>query len=360
MKLSLSPRPFFLRMAVAVLLVFAAVVPCRAAAPRATLVLLNWPDYMDPALLRAFEAQHDVRVREVHYETEANMDQLLSYTGGKKYDLVIASHTKVPSFVRRGWLAPVDRAQVPNLKHLDTGNLPHDEELIRYAVPHLWGTVGIAYRTDLVREKITGWRQFFRPGKELRGRIMMIGDVRDVVGAALKAQGHSLNAGDPAALAGAEKLLLAQRPYVKKYGYMPINRQSDLIRGNYWLAMVYNGDALTLADLDPNIAFVTPAEGTSLWLDSIMVLKASSQQRLAFQFVNFLHEPQNAAQLANFVSMATPNVAARKLLPREHLDNPAIYPPQAVLDKCEFYAPLPPRTLKRYNEIFTRASQGLR
>jgi len=341
------------------LLVLVSVPLARAAAPRETLVLLNWPDYMDPALLKDFEARYHVRIREVHYETEANMDQLLSYTGGKKYDLLIASHTKVPSFVKRGWIAPVDRAMVPNLKHLDTGGLPHDEELARHAVPHLWGTVGIVYRKDLVKEKISGWKQLLQPAEGLRGRIMMIGDVRDVMGAALKTLGYSLNSQDPRELAEAEKLLMAQRPFVKKYGYMPINKKSDLIKGNYWMAMVYSGDALTLADLSANIAYVTPVEGTSLWLDSIMVLKDSKKQKLAFQFINFLHEPENAAKLAAFVSMATPNAAARKLLPKEHLGNPDIYPPQAVLDKCEFYASLPPRVLKRYNEIFTRASQGL-
>ncbi|MEW6594901.1 MAG: spermidine/putrescine ABC transporter substrate-binding protein [Thermodesulfobacteriota bacterium] len=337
------------------------VVPPVCAAPRQeTLVLLNWPDYMDPALLKAFEEKYNVRVREVHYETEANMDQLLSYTGGKKYDLVVASHTKVPSLVKRGWLAPVDRSLIPNLKHLDTGNLPHDEDLARYVVPHLWGTVGIAFRKDLVKERVTGWKQLLQPGQGMGGRIMMIGDVRDVVGAALKSLGYSLNSQNPAELDAAEKLLLAQRPAVKKYGYLQLNKTSGLIRGTYWMAMVYSGDALTLAELSPHIAYVTPEEGTALWLDSIMVLKDSRRRALAFQFINFLHEPENAARLAAFVSMATPNAAARKILPREYLDNPHIYPPRAVLEKCEFYAPLPPQVLKRYNEIFSRASAGLR
>ncbi|MEW6500718.1 MAG: polyamine ABC transporter substrate-binding protein [Thermodesulfobacteriota bacterium] len=332
----------------------------HAAGGRPTLVLLNWPDYMDPSLIKTFEAKYNARVREVFYETEANMDQLLAYTGGKKYDLLVASHTKVPSLVRRGWLAPVERDLVPNLRHLDTGKLPRDEDLVRYAVPHLWGTVGIAFRKDLVREKVTGWRQLMRPGEELRGGILMIEDVRDTVGAALKSLGYSLNSQNPAELAEAEKLLLAQRPYVKKYGYMPINRKSGLISGHYRMAMVYSGDALTLADLSPDVAYVTPEEGTALWLDSIMVLKDSRQRTLAFRFINFLHEPENAAKLAEFVSMATPNAAARKLLPPEHLANPNIYPPQEVLDKCEFYAPLPPAVLKRYNEIFSRVVRGVR
>lgn len=347
-------------LAVVGVLALGAVMPAQAAGPKKqTLVLLNWPDYMDPALLKAFEAKYNARIREVHYETEANMDQLLSYTGGKKYDLLVASHTKVPSLIKRGWLVPVDRTLVPNMKHLDTGTLPHDEELVRYAVPHLWGTVGIAYRKDLVKGTITGWRQLLQPNEELRGRVMMIKDVRDVVGAALKALGYSLNSRVPGELDAAQKLLVAQRPAVKKYGYLAINKKSELLTGHYWAAMIYSGDALTLADLSPNIAYVTPEEGTSLWLDSIMVLKDSRQQKLAFQFINFLHEPENAAKLATFVSMATPNAAARKFLPREHLDNPDIYPPPEVLNKCEFYGPLPPQVMKRYNEIFVHASHGL-
>ena len=349
----------WLGMSILLLGMLVAVPASPAAGPQQTLVLLTWAEYMHPEVLKAFERKYNVKVREVHYETESGLDQMLSYTAGKNYDLVVASRTKILSYIRRGWVTPVDEALVPNRKHIDAEWTRRDPEVSRYSVPYFWGGVGIAYRKDLVEGKITSWKQFYHPPQQLRGKTMMIEDVRDVVGTALKALGYSLNSQDSKELVEAEKLLLAQRPFVKKYGYMQLDENSDLIKGNYWVAMMYSGDALMLAEQDKNIIFVLPDEGTNLWLDSFTVLESSPKKKLAFQFINFLHEPENAAKLAEFLYNASPNKEARKLLPKEMLADPRIYPPKEITDKSEFYEPLPPRVLKRYNEIFSKASQGL-
>lgn len=84
------------------------------------------------------------------------------------------------------------------------------------------------------------------------------------------------------------------------------------------------------------------------------MLKGSTQQELAWAFIDFLNEPENAARLARYVNYATPNRAAEKLLSREFLQNPVIYPPPQILDKSEFYEQLPARASKRRNELFSR------
>ena len=127
-----------------------------------------------------------------------------------------------------------------------------------------------------------------------------------------------------------------------------------LVRGEARAAMVYSGDAMMVAEHNENIAYVVPEEGSNLWVDYLAVLKRSRQKQLAMDFINFLNEPENAAQLAQFVYYATPNREAEKRLPKEFLEDPVIYPDQNVLAKSEFYRELPPRVQKRYNAVLPR------
>lgn len=324
------------------------------------LVFLNWPDYMDQDLIKKFEKQHGVKVRQVYYETEVEQERLLSLTNGKGYDLVLVSMINGLSYLNRKWLAPVGAASVPNIRHIDPAWGRMAPELMKHAVPFSWGTMGIAYRKDLVKGEVRGWKDLLRPQEGLRGRIFMIKDLRDAIVPALKILGYSVNSTSTEELDAAEKVLLAQKPFVKKYGYPDLDKNSQLVKGDILMAMVYNGDALMLQEFNKNIVFVFPEEGSNLWLDNLVVMESSPKKDLARAFINFLNEPENAARLAEHIFQATPNLAAKKLLSPEHLQNTIIWPDEKTMARAEVYAPLPPRVQKRYNSIFLKASEGLR
>ena len=279
-------------------------------------------------------------------------------TMGKGYDVVLSSGISVESYIMRNWLFPLSSDRIPNLKHIDQKWFSANPKIAAYAVPYLWGTLGIAYRKDLLKEEVTSWKQLFDPVEKLRGKILMINDTRDAIGMALKSLGYSANSNSSEELAKAENLLMAQRPFVKKYGYLTLTEESGLLKGDFLMAMLYNGDALTLQDLSPHVGFSVPVEGADIWCDFLMVMEASPRKNLAMSFINFLNEPENAARLAEYVNFASPNKAALKLLPREHLKNPIIYPDKEVLDRSEFYKMLPPRVQKKYNTIFSRVLHG--
>ena len=113
--------------------------------------------------------------------------------------------------------------------------------------------------------------------------------------------------------------------------------------------MLYSGDALMVQEHHEDIEYVLPEEGGNIWVDYLVVLESSKNKDLALAFINFLNEPENAAQLAEFVYYATPNKAAEKLLPAEFLEDPVIYPSKEALAKSEFHNPLPPRAAKKRN-----------
>ena len=99
---------------------------------------------------------------------------------------------------------------------------------------------------------------------------------------------------------------------------------------------------------------MVPEEGGNIWVDYLTVMESSRNKDLAWAFINFLNEPENAAQLAEFVHYATPNTGAEKLLPEDFRTDPVIYPSKEALGRSEFYSPLPPRAMKTRNLAFSR------
>ena len=318
------------------------------------LVLLNWDEYLDPELVQEFEQQHDARIKQVYYGSDTTRDNMMIESDGKGYDLVVLNDNAMRAYRRRGWLAPVSEAAIPNLAHIDRRWIDAVETADGYGVPYFWGTVGIVYRADLVPEPMTSWKQLFEPHPTLHGKIGMIADPPDLVGMALKSLGHSVNSQDSAALEAVEQLLMKQKPHVRAYELVDLSEDSALVSGEIVAAMLYNGDAAVVAEHHPKIAFAVPQEGGNLWVDYIAVTASCEKKQLANAFINFLNDPENAARLAQFVHYATPNLAAEKLLPEEFLNDPIIYPSQEVLRKSEFYKLLPPRVEKRRNNIFAR------
>ena len=185
---------------------------------------------------------------------------------------------------------------------------------------------------------------------------MLINTTRDVVGMALKSLGYSANSVNTMELKEAEALLLKQKPYVNDYAYIATDETSSLVSGDIIAAMLYNGDALTVQEHHGAIEYLVPEEGGNIWVDYLVVSSTSKHKKAAWKFINFLHNPENAAQLAKMVYFATPNKAAEKYLSTEFLNDEIIYPSDKTIQKSEFYKRLPARTINLQNAIFSRVT----
>ena len=317
------------------------------------LVIFNWSEYLDPKLIQIFEQRHNIKIREIYYRSDDERDKELVHRGGHGYDIVIVDGATIGAYHKRGWLAPIQAQQVPNIALIQARWMQAHPEVAGYAIPYFWGTAGIAYRADLIKEEVTSWMQLYRPKEELRGKIAMIENSADTIGMALKALGYSANSSNPQELQQAQQLLHQQKPYVSRYTYITLTENSDLVTGKIWMAMAYSGDVLMLQEYDPNIQYIVPQEGGNLWIDYLTVLDSSTKKELAYQFINFLNEPEHAAQLAQYVYYASPNQAAHKLLPEEFTSDMTIYPSAQELEKSEIYQKLPVRAMKTRNNIMT-------
>ena len=316
------------------------------------LVFLNWPAYIHPKIISSFEKKFGVDIHEIHYETDELKEEMLLTNDAEGFDIMVGSGISMLQYVKRKWIDSISLEKIPNLSNIKKRFQKIHPNLDSYAVPYLWGTLGIGYRKDKIKYPLDSWENIFRPKKNLHGKILMINDYRDTVGAALKLCGYSINSTQLDHYDRVFHLLKFQRGFVKSYSYVDLENNSPLITGEIWMAMMYNGDALALKKKNENIEYCVPKEGTNLWIDYLAILSKSQNKPLAQAFINFILEPDNSAQNSMFLKYATPNQAAEKHMTPEHLNNPAIYPPDKILKISEIYHSLPASIIKKRNNIF--------
>ncbi|MDH3714120.1 MAG: spermidine/putrescine ABC transporter substrate-binding protein [Gammaproteobacteria bacterium] len=339
--------------AAAAVFITASLVPATAELGE-ELVFLTWADYLDPDVVAEFEHETGIKIRFAYYESDDGRDEILTNSDGRGYDLAIVNGLMLKSYAKRNWLAPMAQHSMPNLAHLEPRWRTAFPAAERYGVPYFWGTLGIAYRQDLVPEGFNSWEDFFQPAEKLRGRIAMLKSSRDILGMALKSLGHSANTNDRNAVREAGRLLEAQRPFVRSYEYISLNEESALVTGDVWASLAYSGDALMVQEHHDEIVYVVPDEGGNLWVDYFTVLQASPRKDLAAKFIDFLNRPQIAARNAEFVYYATPNNAARELVSDDYAEDPVIHPADEVIARSEVYRELMPRTQKAINSVFAQ------
>lgn len=286
-----------------------------------TLYLYNWGDYIDPTLIDEFQAESGVKVVVDTFETNEDMIAKVR-AGGSGYDVVVPSDYAVQVMVAENLLEPLDRSKLSNFGNLDPAllGLYFDKENT-HSLPYLYGTTGIAYNRTAFPNGVESWSALFDPAQleAVRGKASMLDDEREAPGAALHYLGESMNATDPALLAKVRELLLAQKPFLAAYNSG--NFQRLLASGEYVIAQAVSGDALLarrgLEDEfsgNPDIAFVIPKEGGTIWMDNLAILADSPNKEAAHRFIDFMLRPEVGARNAEYAGYLTPNKAARELL----------------------------------------------
>lgn len=322
---------------------------------RPELTILNWPDYLDNGLIESFEKQRNVKIRQVFFDSDTERDQYLVKKGGGSFDIMVVNRLHLPFYAKQGWVTPIDKSTLKNFAHLDPRWLPEPDESGKYlGLPYFWGTMGLAYREDLMPTPPVSWMDFFRPTEPLRGRIQGMESDRELFGMALKVLGHSVNTEDAAALTAAETLLMEQKPFVKSYRYTDLTADAPLVTGEVWMAMVFNGDALKLQEFNPAIRYVQPREGSVLWVDDLALGKGTGGETLALEFLNFMLDPAMAVRNAEALHFASPNRTALQRASKEYLNNSNIFPSEELLSHSETVRLVSPRTKRRINDIVSR------
>jgi spermidine/putrescine transport system substrate-binding protein len=308
--------------------------PAACGKARPVLSLYTWSDYIKPELVRRFEREHACRVVIDTFESNEAMYAKLK-AGASGYDLLTPSSYMVSLMHAQGMLRRLDHSLLPNLVNVDPDYLAIAvDKTMDHSAPYMLVVSGIAYLEGRVKDVIPSWRMFGRT--DLAGRMTMFNDMRETIGAALKALGHSINSTSEAELAEAESLLLEWKKNIAKFD----NEQYKigLASGEFLLVHAWNGDVFQVRKENPDVRFFVPEEGTIISCDDLVIPADARAPALAHAFINFLHDPAVAAENTVAIYYLCPNKASYPLLPAEIRDNPGIFLAPEIRAKSEMIA----------------------
>lgn len=312
------------------------------------LVIYNWGDYIDPALLKKFTKETGI---EVQYETFDSNEAMYTKIkqGGTTYDIAVPSDYTIDKMLKENLLNKLDKSKLVGMDNIGKEFLgksfdPQND----YSLPYFWGTVGIVYNDQLVDKAPMHWEDLWRP--EYKNSIMLIDGAREMLGVGLTTFGYSVNSKNLEQLQAAERKLQQLTPNVK--AIVADEMKGYMIQGDAAIGITFSGEASEMLDSNEHLHYIVPSEGSNLWFDNLVLPKTMKHEKEAYAFLNFINRPENAAQNAAYIGYATPNKKAKALLPDEIKNDPAFYPTDDIIKKLEVYDNLGSRWLGIYNDLY--------
>ncbi len=311
----------------------------------------NWDDYIGETTLADFKARTGISVR---MDLFADNDELFAKlkAGNPGYDVIVPTNDSVERMIAHDMLMPLDHAAIPNMANIEPAfrDAAFDPGR-RHSIPYLWGTLGIGYRKSRCDGIPDSWRWLYQSDR-YRGRCALQSDAGSVLGAAFKYLGYPLNTTEPKIIKIAEALIVAQKPHLKLFA--PDTGQDLLLSGEVDVVMEWNGDILQAKEKVDDIGYVVPREGSAVWEDALVIPRGAPHPENAHAFMNFILEAEVGAAIADAVRYATPNAAAKALLPASYREDPAIFPNEATLAACESSRYPGPETARLYDAAWAR------
>lgn len=327
-----------------------------------TLYLYNWNNYIADATVARFEAQCACRVVQDYYSDNEEMLAKLA-AGATGYDLVVPTGNAVQALIRSKQLRPLDKARLSHWTNLNPAYLNSSfDSGNRYSVPYAYTITLIGY--NVAKLKALGlptdsWALIFEPRylQKLKGRVTVLDSQRELMAAALKYLGYSINDTDERKWRQARDLILRAKPYWAAFNASSYIK--ELTVGNIWVAHGYSSDIFQ-ADADARqagrpfrIAASIPKEGAVLAVDSLVLHHSGRQPELAHRFIDFMLQGENSAELTNLIGSGNPNRAALPYIRTEIARQTTIFPDAATRQRLEMMRDLDRRSRRVLNRIWT-------
>lgn len=293
--------------------------------------IYTWADYFKPELLASFGKQHGCKVV---VATFASNEELFTAVdaGVGQYDLLTPSSYMVATLHRGGKLQRVDLHQVPNSRYIDSEYLRNTSDAsMEYSVPFALSVSGIAFIPDQYGPPRRSWTAFDEP--VVAGRFTLLDDMREVLGAALKAVGASVNSTSTAEIEAAKQV--AARWIRAKRELLSENYKFGLVSGEDLLVHAYSGDIVSGARQSGTVDFFVPDEGAPMSCDDFCIPATATVPGVAHAFINFMCEPMIAAENTTWSGYRAPIPDALRSIPEQLKSNPIMFPGAATLQRCE-------------------------
>ncbi len=309
--------------------------------------IFNWADYMNPEVIEKFEEEHNCKVVMNYFDSNEALYAKVK-AGASGYDVMFPSGYMAKIMYEQKLIRELDPGKIENLKNIDRGYLKKglDPEM-KYSIPYMLTYAGIAYNTKRVPDFKPSWSMFER--KDLAGRMTLLNDLRETIGAALKYHGYSYNTTDEKELEKARDTVILWKRNIAKFDVDEAKR--GLSSGEFILIHAYNGDALQLIEENSDLAFAIPSEGTSISGDDMVIPASAKNPELAYKFIDFMLEAEVSKANMEFVYYLSPNTEAQKLMDSDFMSNTAINPPKRVIERSDVLTDLGENNQK-YSKIW--------
>ena len=314
---------------------------CSHGNPEEVLIFC-YGDYMDPEVVDRFEDLTGLRVVINTFDTCEEMYPVIKNQAGV-YDAICCSDYFIERMRNEDMLQEIDYSNVPNVSNIGERWMKYSDQYFdpgnKYSVPYQLGIAGIMYNTTKIEPgEITSWNDLW--DEKYAGKMIVQDSLRDTFAMALKAKGHSLNTMSEDELAEATQYLIDQKPLVYKYAN---DSARDLLIGNSAdLGVVWNGEVLYSQELNEDLDFVIPEEGTEIFIDSWCIPKNAFHKENAEAWINFMCRPDIAYQNFEYLTYSTPNEGAIELMDEEYLESEALWLPDSLFEKSEILRDLGP------------------
>ena len=316
------------------LLMLALFIPLSASADEVVNVF-NWEDYIDESVLEQFTQETGIKVNYMCFTTNEDMIVQVEANPGA-FDLCFPSDYIIERMRAKDLLAEINFDNIPSFNQI----LPHlvnpdyDPEN-KFSVPYMWGTVGILYNKTMIPDPVKSWSILWDEAN--MNNVFMLDSYRDSMGIALRYLGYSLNSREVPELMMAKTKLIEQKQSGIVKAYQVDETKDKMVAGEAALALMWSGDAQYAIDLNADLDYFVPAEGSNVWVDGMVIPKTAKNKENAEKLIDFLCRPDIAKKNCEYIRYSSPNAGAIELMGEEYTGNHVMNPAQETLDNCEFF-----------------------
>lgn len=311
--------------------------------------IFNWGDYIDPKLITKFEQETGYHVVYEPFDSNEAMYTKIKQ-GGTSYDIAVPSDYMIEKMKKAQLLEKIDHQKLANFDEIDPQFLHKSfDKNNDYSVPYFWGTLGIVYNDQMVNEKdLRSFNDLWQP--QFKNNILLVDSARDMMGVSLKSLGYSMNTTSSVELKLAQTKLDELSKNTK--AIVADEMKMYMIQNEASIGVTWSGEAAEMLDQNSHLHYFVPSQGSNLWFDNMVIPKTAKNKKGAYAFINFMLDPQNAAQNAEYIGYATPIKKAKSLLPKAVQNDQAFYPNQTTMKNLEVYQDLPLKVVQEYNDLF--------
>ena len=333
----------------------------------------NWSDYIGEETIANFTTESGIKVTYDVFDSNETLEAKL-VAGGSGYDVVVPSLSFLGRQIQAGVFKEIDRSKLSNYGNLDPvlmERIAKTDPENKYSVPYLWGTTGIGYNVNKVKEVlgedyvVDSWKMVFDPetmAKLASCGVTYLDTPTEMVPTVLNYLGEEPNSFDEAVIEKGAQAMEAVRQHIRYYhSSQYIN---DLANGDICVAVGWSGDVFQARDRADEagngvvIDYVIPKEGGIMWFDMMAIPKDARNIDEAYALIDHLLKPDVMADIQNYVTYASANTAALPMVDEDIRNNPAVYPPEEVKAKLFTLAVLPPEVDRIYTRLWTRLKTG--